>query len=138
MTIAADHATKTNRLTLDLCTSHLQPLLPRLWGKVRIMILQLLMPCYKPHPGYKLEVKTLRFALSFAIENLPGVRILMSNSIISPALRRHSKSNSPHFSPAIPTLLRRWRGWLQTTGARIETILSGSILNISLKCRQIV
>ena len=40
---------------------------------------KLSVPCYKPNPqGANNEVKTFLFALPFAVQNLPGVRILLS------------------------------------------------------------
>ena len=50
-------------------------------------------PAKSPPPRGKLEVKTLLFAPPFTIENLSGVRILISNPVIFPALLGHLKCN---------------------------------------------
>ena len=67
-----------------------------------------------PHPEGKLEVKTLLFAPLFAVENLSGVKILMSNPVISRActailraLPGHLKLPRTSARLISPTLSRR-------------------------------
>ena len=56
----------------------------------------------EPHPRDKLEVKTMLFALPFAIVNLPGLRIFIK----TPSFPLKNVI-APHFSPAIPSLPHR-------------------------------
>ena len=73
------------------------------------------MPCYKPHPQ-----GTNR---SSKLQNLPGVRIRMSKPChfpISPALRRHSKSDCPVLeSGFLPCSWGMW-GWGGWGGGRVS------------------
>ena len=68
------------------------------------MTFQLSVPCYKPQPpGGKLEV----FAPPFTIENLPGLRILMSKPCHFPCTERILEKQLPCYLTRIsPTLPR--------------------------------
>ena len=64
---------------------------------------KLSVPCYKPNPqGANNEVKTLLFALPFAVQNLPGVRILLSTPSFPLHCGDTRKVTALHFGPAFP------------------------------------
>ena len=74
-------------------------------------------PAMSPTPRGKLEVKTLLFAPPFTIENLPGIRILMSKSCHIP-LKSNCPALQPIYHPPFPVCV--WGGGgggIQMTGS---------------------